>query len=102
MDESEDCGTYTATKTKGNIYTLYPGGIRVNLRSCEKCPLALGQFLTHSSPYLLPSANVAKKFIERLVIVKIEFNFFILFLNLKRMKIFVFNDFRVFFNSAHF
>jgi hypothetical protein len=34
--------------------------------------------------------------------IKIEFHFFVLFLKPKRTKIFAFNDFRVFFNSAHF
>ncbi len=39
---------------------------------------------------------------EKFVIVKIEFHFFVLFLKSKRMKIFTFKDFRDFFNSAHF
>jgi hypothetical protein len=48
------------------------------------------------------SAYVVKKCQDRLVIVKIEFHFFVLFLKPKRTKIFALNDFRVFFNSAHF
>jgi hypothetical protein len=39
---------------------------------------------------------------KRLVIVKNEFHFFVLFLKPKGTKIIAFNDFRVFFNSAHF
>jgi hypothetical protein len=34
--------------------------------------------------------------------IKIEFHFFVLFLKPKGTKIFAFNEFRVFFNSAHF
>jgi hypothetical protein len=31
VDESEDCGTYTATQPRGNMLTLYPGGLGLSL-----------------------------------------------------------------------
>ncbi len=67
---------------------------KISLRNRQISPiLPLDHFL---QPMLL------KKCKERFVTVKFEFHFFVLFLKPKRTKIFAFNDFRVFFNSAHF